>query len=112
MDWIRATSGKTLQKASSQSFLGTQKSHNQGGKNLLYKLITFIQGRAHDNALVTLTGPAHLASKSNEVLAAAIMAHMELDYMQRVAESDEDNVGCVLTTDAEAVFQSASRSYC
>jgi hypothetical protein len=79
-----------------------------GGKNLLYELITSIQGRAHDKALVALFGPAHLAGKPNGVLAAAIMAQMELDYMQRVAESDEDNIRCILTTDAEAAFQSAA----
>jgi hypothetical protein len=28
---------------------------------------------------------------------------MELENMQRVAESDEDNIRCILTTDAEAV---------
>ena len=40
------------------------------------------------------------------------MAQMELDYMQRVAESDADTIRCILTTDAEAVFQSASRKHC
>jgi len=83
-----------------------------GGKNLIYKLITSIQGRAHDKALVALAGPAHLAGKPNGVLAAAIMAQMELDYMQRVAESNVENVRCILTTDAEAAFQSASRKNC
>ena len=47
-----------------------------GGKNLLYKLITSIQGRAHDKALVALVGPAHLAGKPNVVLVAAIMEQM------------------------------------
>ncbi len=75
-----------------------------GGNNLLYKFITSIQGRAHDKALVALVGPAHLAGKPNGVLAAAIMAQMELDYMQRVAESDKDNIRCILTTDGEAAF--------
>ena len=37
---------------------------------------------------VALAGPAHLAGKPNGVLAALIMAQMELDYMQRVAESN------------------------
>ena len=83
-----------------------------GCKHLLYKLITSIQGRAYDKALVTLAGPAHLAGKPNGVLAAAIMAQMELDYMQRVAESSADSVRCILTTDAEAAFQSASRKHC
>ena len=83
-----------------------------GGKNLLYKLITSIQGRAYDKALVALAGPGHLAGKPNGVLAAAIMAQMELDYMQRVAESDADTIRCILTTDAEAAFQSASRKHC
>ncbi len=41
------------------------------------------------------------------------MAQMELDYMQCVAESDdEDNIRYILTTDAEAAFQSASRRHC
>ena len=62
--------------------------------------------------LVALTGPAHLAGKPNGVLAAAIMAQMELDYIQRVAEADADSIRCILTTDAEAAFQSASRKHC
>ena len=37
---------------------------------------------------------------------------MELDYMQRVAESDANDIRCILTTDAEAAFQSASRKHC
>ncbi len=32
--------------------------------------------------------------------------------MQRVAELDEDNIRCILTTDAEAAFQFASRRHC
>ncbi len=40
------------------------------------------------------------------------MAQMELDYMQRVAKSDDDNIRCILTTDAEAAFQSAGRRHC
>jgi hypothetical protein len=83
-----------------------------GGKNLIYKIITSIQGRVHDKALVALAGPAHLAGKPNGVLAAAIMAQMELDYMQRVAESNVEDIRCILTTDAEAAFQSASRKNC
>ncbi len=83
-----------------------------GDKNLLYKLITYIQGREHDKALVALAGPAHLANKPTRVLAAGIMAQMELDYMQRVAESDEDIIRCILTTNSEAAFQSASRRNC
>ncbi len=39
----------------------------------MYKLITSIQGRADDKALVALAGPAHLAGKPNGVLAAVIM---------------------------------------
>ena len=51
-----------------------------GQKNILYKIITSIQGRMHDQALVKLAGPGHLAGKPNGVLAAAFMAQMELDY--------------------------------
>ena len=81
-----------------------KKPRHVGCKNLLYKLIASIQGRAYDKALVALAGPAHLAGKPNGVLAAAIMAQMELDYMQRVAESDANDIRCILTTDAEAAF--------
>ncbi len=83
-----------------------------GSKNLLYKLITSIQGRAHNKTLVALAGPAHLAGKPNGVLAAAIMAQMELNYMQHVAVSDENKIRCILTTDAEAAFQFANRRHC
>ena len=79
----------------------------------MYKLITSIQGRAYDKALVALAVPAHLAGKPNGVLAAAIMAQMELDNMQCEAdESETGRVRCILTTDAEAAFQSASRKHC
>ena len=61
---------------------------------------------------MALAGPAHLAGKPNGVLAAAIMAQMELDHMQREAESDAGSIRCILTTDAEAAFQSASRKHC
>jgi hypothetical protein len=37
---------------------------------------------------------------------------MELDYMQCEAESVTGRVRCILTTDAEAAFQSASRKHC
>ena len=61
---------------------------------------------------MALAGPAHLAGKPNGVLAAAIMAQMKFDYMQRVAESNVEDIRCILTTDAEAAFQSASRKNC
>ena len=83
-----------------------------GQKNLLYKIITSLLGRKNDKALVNLAGPAHLAGKSSGVLAAAIMAQMELDYAQFVAEEDPDDIRCVLTTDAKTTFQSASRNNC
>ena len=69
-------------------------------------------GRISDKALVALAGPAHLAGKSNGVLAAAIMAQMELDYSQYVTEENPDDIRCILTTDAKAAFQSASRYNC
>ena len=81
-------------------------------KNILFKIINSILGRTNDKALVDLAGPAHLAGKSSGVLAAAIMAQMELDYSQFVAEDNPDDVRCVLTTDAKAAFQSASRHNC
>ena len=59
-----------------------------GQKTLIYKLITSINGRKHDKALVELAGPAHQAGKPNGVLAAAFMTQMELDYMQRRVELD------------------------
>ena len=65
----------------------------------------------HDQALVKLAGPGHLAGKPNGVLAAAFMAQMELDYAQYVVESDPDNIRCILTTDAKSAFQSASRKH-
>ena len=40
------------------------------------------------------------------------MAQMELDYAQRVTESDELSIRCILTTDAESAFQSTSRKHC
>ena len=60
------------------------KSRPVGQKNLLYKLMTSLMGRTHDKALVQLAGPSHLAGKPNGVLAAALMAQMELGYAQRV----------------------------
>ena len=83
-----------------------------GQKNILYKIITSILGRTNDKALVDLAGPAHLAGKPSGVLAAAIMAQMELDYSQFVVEDDPDDIRCILTTDARAAFQSASRNNC
>ena len=59
-----------------------------------------------------LAGPAHLAGKPSGVLAAAIMAQIELDYAQFVTEDDPDDIRCILTTDAKAAFQSASRNNC
>ena len=82
-----------------------------GQKNILYKILTSIQGRMHDQALVKLAGPGHLAGKPNGVLAAAFMAQMELDYAQYVVESDPDDIRCILTTDAKSAFQSASRKH-
>jgi hypothetical protein len=41
-----------------------------------------------------------------------MMAQMELDYAQFVAEEDPDDIRCVLTTDAKSAFQSASRNNC
>ena len=83
-----------------------------GQKNILYKIMTSILGRTNDKALVRLAGPAHLAGKPSGVLAAAIMAQMELDYAQFVVEDDPEDIRCVLTTDARAAFQSASRRNC
>ena len=83
-----------------------------GQKNILYKIMMSILGRTNDKALVRLAGPAHLAGKPSGVLAAAIMAQMELDYAQFVVEDDPEDIRCVLTTDARAAFQSASRRNC
>ena len=83
-----------------------------GQKNLLYKLMTSLMGRKHNKSLVQLAGPAHLAGKPNGVLAAALMAQMELDYAQRVAEGETPSIRCILTTDAESAFQSTSRKHC
>ena len=83
-----------------------------GQKNLLYKIMTSLISRTHDKTLVQLAGPAHLAGKPNGVLAAALMAQMELDYSQRVAESGDPSIRCILTTDAESAFQSTSRKHC
>jgi hypothetical protein len=83
-----------------------------GQKNILYKIITSLLGRTNDKALVSLAGPAHLVGKKSGVLAAAIMAQMELDYAQFVVEDNPDDIRCILTTDAKAAFQSASRNNC
>ena len=83
-----------------------------GQKNILYKIITSLLGRTNDKALVSLAGQAHLAGKQSGVLAAAIMAQMELDYAQFVVEDNPDDIRCILTTDAKAAFQSASRNNC
>ena len=83
-----------------------------GQKNTLYKITTSILGRINNKALVDLAGPAHLAGKPSGVLAAAIMAQMELDYAQFLAEDAPENIRCILTTDAKAAFQSASRNNC
>ena len=60
--------------------------------------MTSLMGRTHDKTLVQLAGHAHLAGKPNGVLAAALMAQMELDYSQRVAESGNSSISCILTT--------------
>ena len=83
-----------------------------GQKNILYKIMTSVLGRTNDRALVDLSGPAHLSGKPSGVLAAAIMAQMELDYAQFVVEDNPENIRCILTTDARAAFQSASRRNC
>ena len=75
-----------------------------GQKNILYKIITSILGRSNDKALVDLSGPAHLSGKPSGVLAAAIMAQMELDYAQFVVEDNPGDIRCILTTDARAAF--------
>ncbi len=49
----------------------------------MYKLVTSIQGRAYDKALVALVGPAHLAGKPNGLLAATIMAQMYLSICEQ-----------------------------
>ena len=71
-----------------------------------------ILGRKNEKALVDLAGPAHLAGKSSGVLAAAVMAQMELNYAQYVAEDNPKDIRCILTTDAKSAFQSASRHNC
>ena len=83
-----------------------------GQKNILYKIMTSVLGRTNDRALVDLSGPAHLSGKPSGVLAAAIMAQIELDYAQFVVEDNPENIRCILTTDARAAFQSASRRNC
>ena len=40
------------------------------------------------------------------------MTQMELDYMQRRIELDSNDIRVILTTDAEAAFQSTSRKHC
>ena len=63
-----------------------------GQKNILYKIITSILGRSNDKALVDLSGPAHLSGKPSGVLAAAIMAQMELNYAQFVVEDNPGDI--------------------
>lgn len=104
--WENFTGGKL------SVILDGNKPRPVGQKNLLYKIITSLLGRTNDKALVGLAGPAHLAGKSSGVLAAAIMAQMELDYAQFVVEDNSDDIRCVLTTDAKSAFQSASRNNC
>ena len=104
--WENFTGGKL------SVILDGNKPRPVGQKNLLYKIITSLLGRTNDKALVGLAGPAHLAGKSSGVLAAAIMAQMELDYAQFVVEDNPDDIRCVLTTDAKSAFQSASRNNC
>ena len=48
--------------------------------------MTSVLGRTNDRALVDLSGPARLSGKPSGVLAAAIMAQMELDYANFVVE--------------------------
>ena len=90
----------------------TAKARPVGSKNLLLKMLQSINDRVHDKELVHLAGPAHLAGKRNGVLSAALMAQMEIDFAQYVVESDPDIIRCILTTDAKAAFQSASRKHC
>ena len=90
----------------------TAKARPVGQKNLLLKIIQSINDRAHNKELLLLAGPAHLAGKKNGVLAAALMAQMEVDYAQHIVEDDAREIRCILTTDAKAAFQSASRKHC
>ena len=46
------------------------------------------------------------------VLAAALMSQMEVDYAQHIVEDHARENRCILTTDAKAAFQSASRKHC
>jgi hypothetical protein len=79
-----------------------------GQKNTLLKVINAIQGRLHDEELRKEAGPGHLNGKKDGPLAAAVMAQMELDY----AQCNPDQIRCVLVTDAQNAFQSASRNNC
>jgi len=79
-----------------------------GQKNTLLKVINAIQGRLHDEELREEAGPGHLNGKKDGPLAAAVMAQMELDY----AQCNPDQIRCVLVTDAQNAFQSASRNNC
>ena len=90
----------------------TAKARPVGQKNLLLKILQSINDRAYNKEFLHLAGPAHLAGKKNGVMAAALMALMEVDYAQHVVEEDPSQIRCILTTDAKAAFQSASRKHC
>jgi len=90
----------------------TAKARPVGQKNLLLKILQSINDRAYNKEFLHLAGPAHLAGKTSGVLAAAVMAQMEVDYAQHVVEEAPDMIRCILTTDAKAAFQSSSRKHC
>jgi hypothetical protein len=90
----------------------TEKARPVGQKNLLLKILQSINDRLYNKEFLHLSGPAHLAGKKNGVMAAALMALMEVDYAQHVVEEDPSKIRCILTTDAKAAFQSASRKNC
>ena len=76
-----------------------------GSQNLFFKLISAVLDRKSSAQFHELAGACHLGHTPSGVMAAALMAQMELDYAASVPEEPR----VILKTDASKAFQHASR---
>ena len=76
-----------------------------GSQNLFFKVISAILDRKSSAQFCELAGASHLGHTPSGVMAAALMAQMELDY----AASTVEEPRVILKTDASKAFQHASR---
>lgn len=76
-----------------------------GSQNLFFKIISAVLDRKSSAQFCELAGASHLGHTPSGVMAAALMAQMELDYAASIAEEPR----VILKTDASKAFQHASR---